>query len=971
MNDFFQDFNSIRQTVDRTVESLGVPYSDPFNEEGVIVSVDDPKKLGRVKVITSDGLTSQWINMAGSSGGTISSKYVGARVIVGKADGRSESMYVMGVLSESETIGTPIQLPILDEGVGVWSGSNDEGMKCNKGNEGRLYVINNEINQDVIICLRRSNKQTGSGEYWAWKSLTNGLLVEKGINPANEGLFALQQPSGAGIPKCSEALLGEKHDFTEERGFRTTTLVCRRDENKEFGWVPDSAAPVYFRTTLPACSESLHGMEAVIDDGNNSEFIVCQRYQGAMRWVKQGSRLPHKFYGKEKPLSRIDFTSKFNPIPELEDAPLTDDWSAEPKVVEATVDELVRNIPLTGTDPILKKLLQTAGLVPATAFNGAGTLSRVASAALNAKTGVPAQQIVQELRRLIGDGVDPASSQLLNGLGQAANVLVNGVRSGEVEGALGTIGQTAISSAISTFSPQAASVFSSMVSGGVWGAIDGAVGIGLNKLPPEVIKYVGPILTIAEGVAGGYPTALKSILSGVNNGNINSAISNIINGAVGTNIVTPELLSGLTGGALGVVGQVFGQLGNLPGLERLPEPLQSVPKLASTALGLIGLADVGQRLFGAGGIGLGGLQGLLVPGSSAAGLIAGGISALSGLFGSNGSVCPCDEKCRKIEHGDDSDGNRLLKPCGSLTANNANSYSPTGTPIPNNFGPIAKELGLIATGLGGNLIPKNIRDLGSMIEGVGRVKDLAERGFGARFADKTEQDLENAYGLEAIEKTLKFADNNITRIESIDKKLIDSMYNLVRDVVFGNKTGATIDTLIRDVRENAEAIRDIYGFVKRLDRIKKGGKAGVKVTPSISKSLANIPSLEKLISKNRKSALTILRSGITAADKEWKTLGSGGENTKFVLGSYAPPIPDPFPNERTLFNSNRVLSESLLSKILSEDLQSPTILDAVLTSNDIEELKRVRSITPSPTSPTSPDNIYSDIINRQGETNCE
>ena len=314
---------SMAQAQTRIIETLGVPYSDPFNEEGVIADVNDPLKLGRVKVRTDDQITSSWIPVSGSSSGTLSARYIGAQVLVGKRSGRSDDMYVIGVIRSDPGVGingNPLQLPVIDESMAVWNGSTDQGMACNEGNQGRVYILSNEMNQDVVVCLRRTSKQVGSKPAWAWKSITNGLWVEKGINPGNETTLAIEQGQkrNPGIPECSEALAGEEHEFSEDRGFRTIKMICQRDENKSWGWRPSSAVPTYFRTTMPNCTEKLHGMEALLDDGNNSELLICQRYQGSMMWVKQGQRLPNKFHTLDKPLSRIEFTTNYKPVKELE-----------------------------------------------------------------------------------------------------------------------------------------------------------------------------------------------------------------------------------------------------------------------------------------------------------------------------------------------------------------------------------------------------------------------------------------------------------------------------------------------------------------------------------------------------------------------------------------------------------------------------------------------------------------------------
>ena len=1004
---------AMAEAQNRVIESLGVPYADPFNEEAVIADVNDPEQLGRVKVTTNDGITSQnWVPVSGSSRGRLSARYIGAKVLVGKRDGRSENMYVIGVIKSDPEVGVtgnPIQLPIIDESMGVWNNSvSDSGMQCNEGNEGRMYVLSNEMNQDVVVCLRRTSKQVGSNSAWAWKSMTNGLWVEKGFNPGNSSTPAVSQSQqgNPGIPECTESLLGEIHEFTEDRGFRTTSMVCRRDENKNFSWIPLSSPPVFFRTTLPKCSEKVHGMEAVVDDGNNSEFMVCQRYQGLMRWVRQGRRIPHKFHGNDKPLSRIQFTTVFKEIAALaEDTSLSenDKWQQLAEITDTALDVMLSAAPLTGTDPRLKALLQAAGLVPATAFNGAQTLRRVASEALKKRTGIPVETITSLIREdLDRDGVlTPATAQALLGVGRTVDVLVNGVRDGDVEGALLGIGQTTLRNALLSLEPRAASVMTSLMSGGIMGAVDAAVAIGLDQLPPEVNKYVKPVLGIAKDLLlSSYPKSLENILSSASGGGLLSAISSTVNGAIGNNIVTPQLLStvatGLTSGDFGDVSKLFGSLGNLDQIAKLPAPANSLPALATTALGVVGQVDAMKNLLGNGGIGIENVDNLVGGGFSAATTIISGVKGLAGLFGGGGSLgCPCDPKCRKTKHGEDSDGNNILEKCGAMSTSNASAYAANHNLLSNNIGPLAQALKLIPTDVGADLIPKNIRDVSQMISSNQRVRDMAETVFNTRFADQTEKIIEESFTAESIEKTVKVIDNNITRIESVEKKLIDTMYNLLAAIVYDKKKSgndpATLPTLIRDVRENSQAIKDLYKFTKKLDKVKDGGTAKVSVTTSLAKAFQNIPDLQALISLNRKKALQLLRKGVTPAYREWKTMDPGfGLSTS--LGAYDPPIPDPFGSEKTLFDKNRVLAISVESKLgENSPPEDNTVLDLALSDSQLSALKSTSSralglgeslLNGSDEGDFSPDlgsfasdlgesTLYDLITGREGKTDCE
>lgn len=964
--DFIKTIAAMHQAQTRVVEALGVPYADPFNEEAIIADVNDPEKLGRVKVTTRDGITSDtWIPVSGSNSGTLSARYIGAQVLVGKTNGRSENMYVIGITRSDPEIGInghPIQLPIIDESMAVWNASTDVGMKCNQGNAGRMYVLSNEMSEDVVVCLRRTSNQTGSKPSWAWKSITSGLWVEKGFNPGNESTPAITQAQrgNPGIPECTEALLGEVHEFTEDRGFRTTTVVCRRDENKDFTWMPISAPPVFFRTTLPTCTEKVHGMEAVIDNGGNSEFVVCQRYQGKMLWVKQGKRIPHKFYSKEEPLDRISFLTSYKDIPALSESPLSStgyDWAAASDIVTTTFDAAIGSIDITGTDPRLKELLKVAGMVPATAFDGAQAMRRVAAEALLKRTGIPVDTLTQLIRdELDSDGVlTQSTAEILAGVGSAADTLVNGVVDGDIDGALQQIGTSTLRNALLSLEPRTASVMTGLMSGGVIGAVDSAVAVGLDQLPDEVNRYVSPVLGIAKNLLlSDYPSSLDRILNTAAGGGLLGAITGTINSSLKNNIVSPQLLStlatSLADGGLGEIPKLFGSLSNLDSIVKMPVELGSLPVLASTALGVVGQIGAAQKLLGGGGLGIAGVDALLGNGFNAAATIASGVAGLSSVFGggASGLGCPCDPKCRKTSHGEDSDGNNLLEKCGSLSIF-ADSYSGNNIPIPNNSGPIAKDLGLNSTGLGDPLVASNPRNLGNSLE-IERIGDTGEPFFRGRFADQIENLLEHAYSYEALSKGLKAADNNITRIESVEKKLIDSLYNLLGAIVYNRKSSglqtAIIPRLIRDVRENSQAIKDLYRFTRKLDAVKDGGTAGVNVTSRLAASFQNIPDLNNLLRINRREALKILRGGVIPAHREWKTMDPGNNGYKpGGIGNYDRTIPDPYPNERTLFDRDRVLAISAEAKL--GDNSPPverTLLDMALSPDQIDAIRALPSM---------------------------
>jgi hypothetical protein len=258
-----------------------------------------------------------------------------------------------------------------------------------------------------------------------------------------------------------------------------------------------------------------------------------------------------------------------------------------------------------------------------------------------------------------------------------------------------------------------------------------------------------------------------------------------------------------------------------------------------------------------------------------------------------------------------------------------------------------------------------------MVEQVSRVKDMAERFNAARFADLPEHMAEMAYTFEAVEKSFKTADNNITGVESVERKLIDSVYNLLTNIVYKRGGGGILPDVINDARENAQAIRDLYKFVKRLDQVKRGGSAGVRLTRNLADSFGNIPGLAALGQKSRAEALKILRGGIIPADREWRGL-TPGIDFGSVLGTYGPAIPAPYPSERTLFDRDRILAISAESKLGETSPQPRQLLESVLSPDQIGILKGTGSVS-GDTAGTVPgeSSIYEAITAREGKTACE
>lgn len=961
----------------RTSESMGGVFGDPFNEIATITSVSDPKALGRVKVQFADGIVSDWVYVLGSNRGQLSTQYVGATCLIGKAHGNSEDAFVLGLFNrdvETGAIGTPVQLTILNEqdaSAAAPSSPGDQGLKCNEGNAGRIYLLDNEMNQDVVVCLRRNNLQEEADAIWAWKSLTHGKWVEKGFDPGVSGQAATTDLSKkVGIPKCDKALEGEIREFSEDRKFRSIMITCRRDENGEFNWGPMSAPPVVFRTTLPECTEQLHGMEAVLDSGDNSQLAICLRYQGEMKWVNPGKREPIQFHRQDPPPTRKEFLESKKPMPALAQSasPSTSDLiGAAGQVALAVAGKSAT--PFLPSTP-LGVAAAAADLLPK-AFDGASTLASVANAIISNNSTLPVGSLVSQLTDIVGGAV-PISDELagaLKGLGGAADILLRGVENDTVDDALQIIGQQALGQAIDQLDDRAGSVYSAFLAGGALGAIDIATLLDYPELPQEVRDVLAPALAVGADILRSQPKAITDVInSAMGQSDIPlpetvRAITSIAEGDVQGTIQDVSAL--LSAGGLGEIGQLVGQFSNLPAIPKFSGELSDLPQLASTAMELVGLGKQFTELLGGGGIGLDKLSELT--GSNPVAKILGGAGGLGKLLGGgSGSGCPCDPKCRKTEHSEDSDGNVLLEKCGNVVANSHSSYAPEGDPTKNNLNTVAELLGLIPTLIGEDLCIPSKFDLTQLILAVKRVGELADRMESAKNADFPEFFAELIYSMEALEKALKQADNNITGVESIERKLIDAQFRMMRKFMSGSFS--YFPQALKDVRENSQAIKDLYNFVRRLDGAKDGPRIGVTVTPKIAAAFKNIKQIPKLSSLSRKEANAIIKGALKPAHKEWKDLEPGHdliEIANYVLGAFNPSVPPYFDKCKTKRDKNKVLKDSLESKINSPVPPRPqSLLEATLPS----------SVTQNPTEDIASllDQIsYDQGRARSGQADCD
>jgi hypothetical protein len=929
---FFDDLRQVRDITARQCEVAGGVYSDPYNEVATVSSVSDPKKLGRVKVTYQDGGTSDWVYVLGSNKGLLSAQFIGTTCLVGKAHGKSEDAFVLGFFNKSPDAaypGSSPQVAILSEQMEAYrapASPGDQGLRCNEGNAGRVYIFDNEINQDLVVCLRRNNRQEANEQIWAWKSLTHGKWVEKGTDPgAAEIPTTTDFSEKPGIPQCSKSLEGEIHEFAEDRKFRSSMIMCRRDENGDFGWMPVSAPPLVFRTTLPKCDEKVHGMEAIVDSGRDSELAICLRYQGEMKWVHHRTREPLQFFKEEPSPTREEF---LDPEVKKEMAPLALQLatpSSQDLVGKAsgqTIDAVMGSIAPINSDPKLRAAMQASGALPGP-FDRNAVFTNVALNALSINSGVPIAQLTSQFAAAIAAGgvIDGNLAMALSAAGGLGDAIAQGIKTNNLDQVLRGAGQGAFQQALGGVSPSSRAMYTGYAAGGALGAIDVATMIGASSLPPEIAKYVSPLLSIGQGIISSQPTAMGNMLNaavGAGGQSLPGVVGNLINVAGGPGGIPSSLatgvLSSLQGGQLGPIAQAMGNFAGLPGVPGLGG-IGGVPQLATGALELLGLGGQFSAFLGPAGLGLSAFSALT--GINPITSILGGIPGLGGLFG-GGSDCPCDPKCRKTSHGVDSDGIGLLDPCGGVISNSHSSYDPNGNPTENNLNRVAESVGRASTFVGEKLCVPNPFDLTQLIKSVKRLDEMADRIEHAKHADWPEMWSELSYTFEAIEKAFKQTDNNITGIESVERKLIDAQHRLIDKLMVGN--GSLFSKALISIVDTSKAVQDLHGFVARLDAKKKGGKVGTAPTTSLKIVFENIIKIATLNSTSKATANFILGNIVNPADAEWRKLEPAFELlnlTDVILGAVPKDLPLNFSKCKTTRDKNRILKDSLESKLNS------------------------------------------------------
>lgn len=971
---FFKELQQIKELSSRTSEAMGGVYSDPFNEIATVISISDPKKLGRVKVEYQDGSTSDWAYVLGSGKGVLSAQLIGSSCLIGKASGNSGDAFVLGFFSKNSDVatgGAPLQIPVLDEQAGAYrspASPGDQGMRCNKGNSGRIYMLQNEVNQDLVVCLRRNNPQEGGEEVWNWKSLTNSKWVEKGFDPGVPSTTVTDYSEKKGIPECNQAMEGDVRDFSEDRKFRTFQIKCGRDENGKYIWKPAGATPVHVRTTLPDCTEKMHGMDVVLDEGLNSQRVTCLRYQGQMKWVNPGKREPIQFHRQDAPISKEKFLDSKKPMEGLKSPGGMGAGDSVGNSAAQVLQMAAKAIPAALPTTPLGAALKAAGAISGT-FSGSELLSSIAKTVIVNNGTLPVNSIISQVSSALESAgvIDDATQAVLATLGGVGDQLLRGAQNGTVDTALENIGRSALNQSIQALSPAASSVYFGYMAGGIAGALDAASALNLSQIPQEVADVILPALSIGASVLKSQPQAISKIVSGgagqAGSLPLNETISSLEKIVPVTAEVATAIGQVINTGELGEVAGALASFSNLPGMAKFSGGAADIPKLASTALQAVGLGKQFVEAF-KGGIGLEDV-GKLLGSNPVAGLLGG--LAKNFLGGGGGGECPCDPKCRKTEHFKDSDGNALLEKCGNVVANSASSYAPEGDPTKNNENVVAKILDLIPTKLGEELCIPNTSDLTQMIQNVKRLGEMADRLNSAKNADWPELWAEMTYTFETIEKAFKQTDNNITKVESIERKLIDGQYRLINKLMVGN--GSFFSKTLLSIITTSKAIQDVYKYVAVLDAKKKGGRAGVFATANLKEVFKNIAQIATLNSLSKKEALFISNNFLKTADKEWKALEPGGglvDITSFVLGLLPVSVPAVFDKCLTKRDKNKTLSDSLLSKINSPVPPIPGSLFSSQLPASITEAAGAAGAAGSPENQQSISSLLDQISYQQG-----
>lgn len=270
--------------------------SQIYPQKAIIHSVSDPDNLGRVQVIfptTHPSMVSDWLYTLGFSSGRVPEQYIGTSGIAIFLDGNEADGIFIGVIGdqpESSAIqGNPLAIPIID------TRANTSIPECSKSSQGQMLIFTNTISVDLKVCIRRNtvdskDDENSEKELYAWKSITHSLDLGVGTygeSNKDDTLYG-DTRTNKSWSECTPALEGERRLYSEDRKLPQAEYICRKQPGGKYVWMPGNSLPIYTMINLPPCTESFMGAMSLLDDGLNSELIVCARYQSKnnLKWVK-------------------------------------------------------------------------------------------------------------------------------------------------------------------------------------------------------------------------------------------------------------------------------------------------------------------------------------------------------------------------------------------------------------------------------------------------------------------------------------------------------------------------------------------------------------------------------------------------------------------------------------------------------------------------------------------------------------
>jgi hypothetical protein len=159
--------------------------------------------------------------------------------------------------------------------------------------------------------------------------------------------------------------------------------------------------------------------------------------------------------------------------------------------------------------------------------------------------------------------------------------------------------------------------------------------------------------------------------------------------------------------------------------------------------------------------------------------------------------------------------------------------------------------------------------------------------------------LETIYSLEAVEKTFKIADNNISIMELIERLGLIGSQSFMNNLITGKK-GGLLGKMTTDMATQAQAIEDLHRMIRELNAVKDGGRAETTATPAVVATKKSKVKIPKYFNKSRIAAIINLVKTVLEALS--------------TLASLDPELGTPFKNLKTRNNESKVLKDSLAAQ---------------------------------------------------------